>query len=343
MFRRFQAVLALAVTVQAGTLYFPPPGEGLDVQSLRTPAQTGFREAVVKQLEDVAPRWALWRAGHLVHVKGDFNQTQNVASNRKTWHALTVGAAIQQGKIPSLDQKLGVWNKELTGKNAQATWRHVITQSAGFDYPYSDYPAYLPGKMWTYSDLNPIQLCNALARAYGKKDYHDHYDEIVRQAYFDAIGMRGWRVGFRKDLKSGLEDDGIRYFLDLEDMGRLGLLVVARGEWNGRRLIPEWFVKQLETKQTRGMRVNYNGPNDGAPAGMDARKFPEVPYGFMTWVNTDGDYFPGADRGWAMAIGAGGFLTLWNHKYGIVFAAAGAITTPTTRGVPHILEANLKK
>lgn len=338
--RIMQAVLALGCGAHAATLYFPPPGEGLDVQSRRTPAQAGFDAAVLKQLEDVAPRWSLWRHGHLIHVKGDFNLTQDVASNRKTWQALTVGAAIQQGKIPSLDQKVSVWNKELTGKDAEATWRHVITQSAGFDYPYGDYPAYPPGKMWTYSDLNPIQLCNALARVYGKKDYHDRFEDVVKQAYFDAIGMRGWRVTFNKRAEA---DDGIRYHLDLEDMGRLGLLIVARGTWNGRRLIPEWFIKMLETRQTHGMHVNYKGPNDGAPSGMDPALFPEAPYGFMTWVNTDGNYFPGADRGWALARGARGFLTLWNHKYGIVFAAAGASTTPTAHGVPHILEKNLKR
>ncbi len=337
-------LLALFVLeARAGQLYFPPPGEGLDVQSRQTPEQAGLDPAVLKELEGVASRWALWRDGHLIHVKGDFNKTENVASNRKTWHALTVGAAIQQGKVRSLDQKISVWNKDLAGKNAQATWRHVITQSAGFDYPYGDFPAFPPGRMWTYSDLNPIQLCNALARTYGRKDYLDNYDLVVKEAFFDAIGMRGWRTGLTRDPRFSLEHDGIRFFFDLEDMGRLGLLVIARGRWNGKRLIPEWFVKELERKQTYGMRVNYEGPNDGTPSGMDLKRFPEVPYGFMTWVNTGGDYYPSADRGWALARGAGGFLTLWNHKYGIVFAAAGADTRPSARGVPHILEAYLKK
>jgi CubicO group peptidase (beta-lactamase class C family) len=324
-------------------LYFPPPGEGLDVQSPWSPAQAGFDPAVVDALKGVAARWALWRDGHVVHVEGDFNETHDVASNRKTWHAMTVGAAIQQGKIPSLDQKLSVWNRERTGKNAEATWRHVITQSAGFDYPYGEFPAFAPGRMWTYSDLNPVQLCNALARVYGRKDYRDNYDAVVKEAYFDAIGMRGWHTAIKKDRQFSGPDDGVRFVFDLEDMGRLGLLVLARGNWKGRQLIPEWFVKELERKQTRGMRVNYNGPNDGR-IGLDPAKFPEAPYGFMTWVNTDGDYYPGADRAWAFARGAGGYYTLWNHKYGIVFAAAGLRDGgPTADGVPHILEKHLRK
>ena len=48
------------------------------------------------------PRWALWRHGHLVHVQGDFHQTVDVASLRKTWHAMIVGAATPAGADPVL-------------------------------------------------------------------------------------------------------------------------------------------------------------------------------------------------------------------------------------------------
>ncbi len=329
----------------AEKLYFPPPGETQDQQNRWTPKQAGFDGSLIKALEDarLAERWALWRYGHLIHVHGDFNQASDVASNRKTWHALAVGAALQQGKIPSIDQKVSVWNKELTGKHADATWRHVITQSAGFDYPYGEYPAFDPGKMWTYSDYNPVNLCRALARVYGRRDYDDNYDAVLREAYFDAIGMRGWKTVMKKDPQFLGPNDGIRLVLDLEDMGRLGLLVLARGRWNGKQLVPEWFVKALETKQTRGMLINYNGPNDGKFATGDPKDFPEAPYGFMAWVNTDGDLLPGADWRWALARGAGGHKTFWNEPLGIVFAAAGARTLPREKDVPQILESHLNK
>ena len=325
----------------AEKLYFPPPGESLVVQSRRTPEQAGFHPAVVRELAGSGSRWALWRYGRLVHVEGDFNEVHDVASNRKTWHALAVGAAIQQGRIPSVRQKVSLWNPELGGNHADATWWHVITQSAGFDYPYGDYPAYRPGEMWTYSDFNPVHLCNALARVYGRKGYKDDYASVVKEAYFDAIGLQGWETIIKKDPGFSGDDDGIRFAFDLEDMGRLGLLVLAHGDWDGRQLIPWWFVEALETKQTSGMRVNYNAPNDGTLQ-YDAERFPEAPYGFMTWVNTDGDLYPGADRGWATAVGVGGHRTMWNHSLGIVFAVAGSTDRPGRSGAPNILEANLE-
>ena len=315
-------------------IHFPPPGESMAQQDRRTPNAVGLKPGIVEHLRAKTGkgRWALWRHGYLVHVEGNFNQKTEVKSLRKTWHALTVGAAIKQGKIPSYEQKISVWNKDLTGEHAEATWRHVITQTSGFDYPYGGYPAYKPGEMWTYSDKNPKHLCNALARAYGKKDYYDHYDDVIRAAYFDALGMRGWKTSTRKD--------GIRFHFDLEDMGRLGLLVLARGRWNGVELIPQWFVEELETKQTRGALVNYDGPDDGK-IDRDPKAFPEAPYGFMTWVNTDGDCFPGADTAWACAAGAGRTYIFWNRNNGIVFAGVGVDTGSTADGILHVIEAGV--
>ena len=125
-------------------------------------------------------------------------------------------------------------------------------------------------------------------------------------------------------------------------MGRLGLLVLARGTWNGKELIPRWFVEQMETKQTRGMLVNYDGPNDGKVGLVrNGDRFKESPYGYMTWVNTDGDFFPGADTAWAWGAGNYGTIILWNHRNGVVFTGVGISTNPSSHGIPHIIEQNI--
>ena len=328
------AVSAAALQTEGSDIsgvYFAPPGQSIANQNRRRPEEVGVRPEIVDRLRAKMQggRWALWRHGYLVHVEGDFNRNSEVKSLRKTWHALTVGAAIKQNLIPSVHQKISIWCKELTGKDAKATWWHVITQTSGFDYPYGAYPAYEPGQMWTYSDKNPKHLCNALARVYGKQSCADDYDDVIRRAYFDAICMRGWKTSVRSD--------GIRFHFDLEDMGRLGLLVLARGKWQGKEVIPRSFVEQLEVKQTCGAKVNYNGPDDGQ-IGLDPQDFPEAPYGFMTWVNTDGNYYPGTDKAWAWGAGAGGSRVLWNHRNGIVFAGFSVPSGPSSDGIPHAIE-----
>jgi CubicO group peptidase (beta-lactamase class C family) len=150
---------------------------------------------------------------------------------------------------------------------------------------------------------------------------------VLRKAYFDAIGMRGWTVQPRYD--------GAVLSLDLEDMGRLGLLVLARGRWGSEQIIPQDFVEALETKQTRGMKVNYNGPDDGTIE-LD---LPEAPYGFMTWVNTDRDVFPNAGPAWAWGSGAGGHAVYWNRELGIVLAVQGR---RPGMSLPELVEAGVR-
>ncbi len=311
--------------------------------------EAGIAEGIIGAIRDFVQthpnsrreaRWGIWRWGYLLHHEGDFDETLDVASLRKTWHAMIVGAAVHQGRIPSIDQKIGDW-VDLPMSQRDATWRDVMTQSAGFDYPYDGYPAYKPGEMWTYSDLNLVHLCNALARVYGKADFYDAYDEVARMAYFDAIGMEGWSTRVVFDEASQM-DDGVRFVISLDHMGRLGLFALARGCWRGKRILPEGFVEQMETKQTHGMGVNYEGPNDGiSHLRAFSEAFRECPYGFLTWTNSDGDYFPGADRKWAWGAGAGGTYIAWNANLGIVFAAAGFEMNPDEDGIPHRIERNL--
>jgi CubicO group peptidase (beta-lactamase class C family) len=309
----------IATTQEAKAFHFPPQGQGMEQQNPRKPSETGLNESIVNDLDSKGSRWALWRHGYLIHVKGNFNEKSEVKSLRKTWHSLAVGAAIKQGKIPSVNQKVSTFLTGLKGKDADASWFHVMTQSAGFDYPGCGGSSEMaPGTWWEYSDANPKNLCDALARVYGRSGYNDNYISVIKEAYFDAIGMSGYSVSTNQD--------GIRFTFDLEDMGRLGLLVIARGAWNGKEIIDASFIEALESKQTKGMQAHYSGCNDGdypSLLGLDSSKFPEAPYGYMTWTNSNGDYFPGADTGWAFGAGAGGSYILWNAACGIVFAGFG--------------------
>jgi hypothetical protein len=315
------ATVAVEALPPAG-IYFPPAGESLSSQSYKSPAEVGLGASVVADLAAVitAGRWALWRHGYLVHVDGDFNDNDEVKSLRKIIHAATVGVAIQRGFVPSLDQAISAWNPELTGVDATATWAHVMTQTSAFDEP-----TLAPGSLWAYSDANPLQLCRAIARVWGRGDYTDRYDLVVSDALFDAIGARGW--------SSFPAADGIRFLFDLEDLGRAGLLFVAGGEWNGHRLIPLWFVEELGTKQTYGILPNYDNENDGH-TGLQVEDFTESPYGLMTWVNTDRDLYPNSSAEWVVALGVGGHYLVYNRKSGLVLAVIDGDFVPIDGNPP---------
>jgi hypothetical protein len=289
-------------------IYFPPAGESIANQFLTTPQEVGLNASIITDLESVivAGRWALWRHGYLVHLVGDFNANTEITSGRKTVHAATVGAGIQRGLIPSLQQRLRVWNPELTGADADATWAHALTETSTFDEP-----TLAPGSLWAYSDANAFQLNRALSRVWGNPDFTANYDAVVADALFDPIGAQGW--------STSVGSDGIRLHMDLEDLGRVGLLLVTGGEWVDNRLIPEWFVDRLITKQTYGIPPDYDNANNGH-TGLQVEDFPDSPYGLMTWVNTDQDLYPAAAATWAVGLGAEGHYLAFDPASGIVLA-----------------------
>lgn len=334
--------------------YYPPAGNDLSRHAQHTPEEAGLNPKIIDDIQTFLDsnqyvrwgktypsRWAMWRNGYLIHVEGDFYAKSDVASLRKTWHAMIVGAAIKQGRIKDLDQKLTDY-LDLKGNDAEASWKDVLTQSAGFDYPYGSFPDFRPGEMWTYSDLNLVNLCHALARVYGKRDYFDDYDEVASEAYFDEIGLEGWETTIVRDPSFGNQYDGVRFVLNMEHMGRLGLLALSRGQWDGKQLIEKSFVEALETKQTYGMKVNYNGPNNGN-IGMKKEEFPESPYGYLTWVNTDQDLYKGANKYWTAASGAGGSKILWNKENGIIFVGFGIKPVADSINLPLIIENNINR
>jgi CubicO group peptidase (beta-lactamase class C family) len=71
-----------------------------------------------------------------------------------------------------------------------------------------------------------------------------------------------------------------------EDQARIGLLMLRRGEWNGKRIIPAaWVVESLQP-----CALNRN-------------------YGLLWWLNTNGGRVKSAPHNSFFASGAGGNLT----------------------------------
>lgn len=282
---------------------------------MRTPAQVGLSPAVVSKLQSTirGGRWALWRHGYLVHVQGSFNSTTEVKSLRKTFHSATIGALIQQGKIASVDRPLTDWNAGVSGGpgncHLQATLRHVMSQTSTFDES-----GMCPEDLWAYSDANPPRVNRVAARAWrgtNSTDYNTNYAEVIGGALLGRIGATGW--------STSVSSDGIRMKVDLEDLGRLGILLANSGRWGDAQVIPASYVDQMASKRTYGIPPNYDNDNDGE-LGLRESDFPESPYGFLTWVNTDRDLFPQADPTWAQGWGDGGHYLLFDPASGVVMA-----------------------
>ncbi len=118
---------------------------------------------------------------------------------------------------------------------------------------------------------------------------------ILKREIMDPIGASStWRWhgyenswieldGLRMQSVSGGGHFGGGMFISTRDHARFGLLMLNRGVWDGKRLVPDdWFDR---------IRVPAEVKND---------------YGYLWWLNTDRERLPAAPESAYWAAGFGG-------------------------------------
>jgi CubicO group peptidase (beta-lactamase class C family) len=84
-------------------------------------------------------------------------------------------------------------------------------------------------------------------------------------------------------------------FIHAEDQARIGLMMLAEGNWHQRRILSKHWVDRAK----RPCPINPT-------------------YGYLWWLNTDGGYYANASPESFFAIGAGGNCTWIDPNNGIV-------------------------
>lgn len=207
--------------------------------------------------------------------------------------------------------------------NRQLTWEVMLRQTSDWegtlwgkadwqDRPTADIEKYkartrnAPGAVWKYNDVR----VNALALA-ATNVWRRPLPQVLKEYIMDPIGAsttwrwygytNSWIVldGQMVQSVSGGGHWGGGMFLNAYDMGRFGLLTLHRGNWQGRQLISEQWVKQALTPTTA---------NTG--------------YGYMNWfLNTDKKLLPSApEKAW-VHIGNGNNIMYCDPEHNLVVVA----------------------
>jgi CubicO group peptidase (beta-lactamase class C family) len=155
-----------------------------------------------------------------------------------------------------------------------------------------------PGTVGRYRNTDPV-LINYLVRL-GVEKRGEEYLSFPQRALFDTIGVRTMVMEtdpYGNFLTQGYELASGR------DWARLGNLYLQDGVWNGKRILPEGYVKFAST-------VAPAWQADGRPI-----------YGAFFWINGDGS-FPIPRDAYYMA-GAGGQITLIIPSHDLVVVRLG--------------------
>ena len=134
-----------------------------------------------------------------------------------------------------------------------------------------------PGTRWDYSDPAMAHLGLAFTKIAGQQ-----MRDFMRERVFEPIGIESlvWDlqgVGATHDGKPFIgphtnAHTGIH--VSARELARFGYLMLRRGKWEGRQIVPEWWL-ELATKTSQPMNPRY---------------------GYTWWVNSDGSQWPALPR-----------------------------------------------
>lgn len=223
-------------------------------------------------------------------------------SASKTFTATAIGFAVQEGLLSVQDPVTKFFSQdELPAQPSDTLGRvtvwNLLTMTSGFKRdriaeteglrelnPTKSTLAepfiFEPGTQFKYNSMNTYLLSAIITKLTGQKvvDY-------LKPRLFDPLGITDY---WWKDSAEGISMGGWGLFLRPEDLGKMGLLFLHKGNWNGTQLLPEsWFDEAMSAQilQTAG-----KGYSEEEAARLYAEDDWNAGYGYQMWRCKTGAY-----------------------------------------------------
>ena len=187
----------------------------------------------------------------------------------KTFTSTAVGLAIAEGRLSLSDKVVDLFPDKLPAEVSdnlkKVEVRHLLTMSGGHDTEPSrrtmpegaDWvEAFLahpfehePGTYFWYNSMGTYMLSAIVQKVTGEKviDY-------LTPRLFEPLAIEGatWQ-----ESPQGINAGGWGLYLKTEDLAKMGQLILRRGEWNGKQIVPAEWIDEMTTAHI-----------DSRPAGM---------------------------------------------------------------------------
>ena len=215
---------------------------------------------IVKDGKVVKEHWMSEGAPDKLHI---------LNSVSKTFTSTAVGLAIAEGKLSLSDKVVDLFPDklptEVSDNLKKVEVRHLLTMSGGHDTEPSrrtmpegaDWvEAFLahpfehePGTYFWYNSMGTYMLSAIVQKVTGEKviDY-------LTPRLFEPLAIEGatWQ-----ESPQGINAGGWGLYLKTEDLAKMGQLILRRGEWNGKQIVPAEWIDEMTTAHI-----------DSRPAGM---------------------------------------------------------------------------
>lgn len=214
----------------------------------------------------------------------------NMFSAAKTVVGLLIGIALDEDKIKSLDEPVGNYITSFKSDDKKGiTIRHLLQMASGLDWQESgknplseNAESYygtdlmglvsrqkgidLPGKKFNYQSGNSQLLGFIVEKATGMN--LSKYAELKLWSQIGTQSDAFWSL----DKENGDEKAFCCLYATARDFGRLGRLILNKGEWNEKQVVSRKYMEEMFSNR--------------APKTMDG--IPNNCYGMHIWTYQDG-------------------------------------------------------
>lgn len=328
-----EPVPATGVAASSANYVYP----GKDWERIPDPAAVGWSKAgldSVRAMLQTLPSTGFMAiyGGRVLFEYGNIDTLTYLASVRKSILSMLFGNYVASGKV-NLDKTLAELGIDdiggLTDAEKQATARHLITARSGVYHPASNPGDNLasapprgsqkPGTYQLYSNWD----FNAIGYIFEQETGRNIYDALETDLAI-PLGFQDWDRQAQRKSGDTTRSRYLAYhmYLSTRDMARIGYLMLRNGNWNGKQLIPQDWIKETTRAVTPVHEMNPESYRDG-PFG----------YGYLWWV-WDGEWNRGPYEGGYSGLGAVGQHITVLPKLDLVVAHKTA-PRRNQRGVSH--------
>jgi CubicO group peptidase (beta-lactamase class C family) len=270
-------------------------------------------------IDRAGPSGVILRHGYVVAEWGDTDRIEMAFSLTKSYLSTVAGLAVETGLIVDVRDRVATYVRDNfdSRRNSRVTWQQLLQQTSEWQGEIWSKPDAAdrragrdrvlqePGTFWEYNDVRVNVLAFALTSVWKRP-----LPEVLKEYVMDPIGASdSWQWHGYRNAYIAVEGRGVLsvsggghwgggLWASAWDHARYGYLFLRLGEWAGRRVVSEQWIRQALT------------PSSLMPT-----------YGYLWWLNTDRQLYPGASRSSFLAQGSGGNVIWIDPEHDLVAVA----------------------
>lgn len=216
--------------------------KGLDIHSVM----------VVKDGNVIGEKWV---------SLGDPNVPHIMNSVSKTLTSTAAGFAVAEGKLKLDDKVISFFPDKLPKKISDnlknMTVRDLLTMTSGqakanttaqrqteqdwVEAFLAEPVPYEPGTFYAYNSLGTFMVSAIVQKTVGENIF-----SYLTPRLFNPLGITGiwW-----DESPAGINCGGWGSYLKTEDMAKIGQFYLQKGKWNGKQLLPQWWIEEATAAQ----------------------------------------------------------------------------------------------